>query len=340
MGSRACYVIIEYGAKRYFYHHWGAQTIPQDVFWGPRSALSYIETLSQADGLIASSYCEGAVAIDCDRKRLLLFGGEDILFCNSLRRVYLALLRIQWAEWQVAWAEDELGSIARAVGDDFTELENSEFVRPRVLARNDLEDSLQWDGAITSIRQAGQLRHYEIDFQADDLLWQGEQVIATLGTLPAGNIRRKGAGADYTSFLYIDADSAQVCYGIELFTHYRLHTELKSIWTGWHVDQHRQGMYKHAQLCGLNWQDYLCPRDEQIGLLSEILLREYEREPADILQALRDHGAKVEVADPAFFQDHSPQITLASKSSLLAATLQRWLAEDNHYENALRAGLC
>ena len=87
MGSRASYVIIKEGSKKYFYHHWGAQSIPEDLFWGSGPSVHFVQSLPETDGLLDNVWCEGAAVLDCDNQKLLLFGGEDILWSNSLKRI-------------------------------------------------------------------------------------------------------------------------------------------------------------------------------------------------------------------------------------------------------------
>ena len=108
MGSRANYIIIQDGKTSYYYHHWGAQRIPEDFLWGIEKALSFVEDQEQRDELLDMTWCEGAVVIDCDRQELIVYGGEEILYFNTLKRLYLALLRESWQGWHIRWPRYEI----------------------------------------------------------------------------------------------------------------------------------------------------------------------------------------------------------------------------------------
>ena len=42
MGHRATYAIRESGTIELFYSHWGALSVPVDIFWGPEEAEAFI----------------------------------------------------------------------------------------------------------------------------------------------------------------------------------------------------------------------------------------------------------------------------------------------------------
>jgi hypothetical protein len=107
MGSRANILLIEGGAHTLLYCHWCAMTLPTDLFWGPEMAVSFaLQQQPRQDGLdwLDDQWSEGGAAIDLDRRMLLFYGGDDILWDLRLRRLYLELLRQVWIGWQIRWA--------------------------------------------------------------------------------------------------------------------------------------------------------------------------------------------------------------------------------------------
>lgn len=99
-----------------FYSHWGANVIDRDLFWGPDAAFDFISGQGRSDSWMDDVWCEGGALLDLDAKRLLLFGGEDILFDPFLREGYLSLCRLSWSPWTVEWAHRGIRDLAGPVG--------------------------------------------------------------------------------------------------------------------------------------------------------------------------------------------------------------------------------
>ena len=89
MGQRANLVLVEDGKYQLFYSHWCANTLPRDLFWGPEHAVAFIRLQRAVDesGWLDDVWAEGGALLDLDRKRCLLYGGEDILYDVPLRRI-------------------------------------------------------------------------------------------------------------------------------------------------------------------------------------------------------------------------------------------------------------
>lgn len=49
MGQRANLVIIKQDGYDLHYSHWCANTLPQDLFWGPQHAIAFIEAQPKVD---------------------------------------------------------------------------------------------------------------------------------------------------------------------------------------------------------------------------------------------------------------------------------------------------
>ncbi|MBC8059818.1 MAG: hypothetical protein H7Y18_04050 [Clostridiaceae bacterium] len=78
-----------------YYSHWCANTLPRDIFWGPKHAINFIEIQVKTDfedWWLDDIWAEGGVIVDIEKKILLMYGGEDILFDIPLRKIYLKLL--------------------------------------------------------------------------------------------------------------------------------------------------------------------------------------------------------------------------------------------------------
>lgn len=96
MGHRANYAIVEAGSLALFYSHWGAKTVPADVFWGPSSTESFIRANSLSDEWVDSTWAEGGIAVDKNRRRALFFGDGELLDSPERWSLFLSLAGRVW----------------------------------------------------------------------------------------------------------------------------------------------------------------------------------------------------------------------------------------------------
>ncbi|MFC4101312.1 hypothetical protein [Paenibacillus xanthanilyticus] len=118
MGQRANLLIVRNQSYELFYSHWCANTLPTDLFWGEQFAIPFVEMQRKVDesGWLDDVWAEGGAVIDLDLKKLVLYGGEDILCDIPLRNLYLDLLRCTWHGWEVQWAYEGIVDLATYVG--------------------------------------------------------------------------------------------------------------------------------------------------------------------------------------------------------------------------------
>ena len=114
MGHRASYAIRQNGRVEVFYSHWGALTVPQDIFWGPAHAEGFIRSLEPSEEWLDDVWGEGGVALDKDKKRLAFYGGE---LAADLEELWLALMRQLWVGWSLRMVSG-MPEVAETVGVD------------------------------------------------------------------------------------------------------------------------------------------------------------------------------------------------------------------------------
>lgn len=178
MGQRAHYIIRSEGSFDLHYSHWGANRLDVDLLWGPEHAISFSEAQTRTDEWLNHVWCEGAALIDRDSKRLLWFGGEELLFNERERGVFHELLRASWPEWTVEWASNGLNDVVDALGVDrsvvavdtearepFTEDWGCRVVEP------------SWVTTIVSIRHRGSQQVGLSDYLPTDVIERSVQLI-------------------------------------------------------------------------------------------------------------------------------------------------------------------
>ncbi|MBL8227852.1 MAG: hypothetical protein JNL98_05225 [Bryobacterales bacterium] len=117
MGHRANHVIKENGRISLFYSHWGAKTVPADVFWGPVPAEAFIRTNAPLDHWLDEADAEGGIALDKDSRSACFFGMDDMSDEGPIEAEFLRLCRYVWK--QSGWSIDyrrELGDLVEFTG--------------------------------------------------------------------------------------------------------------------------------------------------------------------------------------------------------------------------------
>lgn len=335
MGSRANYILITSQQTSYYYHHWGAQTIPQDLFWGPENAQCFIKSLEPVDELLDDVWCEGAVLIDYPQQILMLYGGEDLQWHHTLKRVYLALLRLSWKGWRVYWAEYEWQSILQAFGhplEGYIEPKSLAFARLRT---SDLKKGLEYQDTLTTLKTDHQFLHLGMHFRCDVILAQGKKILKKLLKLPSTTIISQTCDAYYDSFLFIDMDKQSIVYQNEYNRHPELPGYLQKIWPDWEIEENLKGLYRHAQLCELDWQKLVISQEEALQVLTKLCLNNTQHDRGRVINMLNEQELTVTEVNPYYFQDTKPELTQTQKENHFYHILQQWLSIENHYEKAL-----
>jgi hypothetical protein len=181
MGHRANLIVVENGTYDLYYTHWGAVTLPGDLFWGPDHAVRFIRMQAPVDesGWLDDIWAEGGAVVDRDRRVLLLYGGEGLLYDAPYRHVYMDLLARVWAPWEVRWAYEGIADLADHVG----------YPREKVLADDEdggirslaPTENMQWIDTVASVRfPDGALRLYPLTGDPEWFLYSGPPLLETV----------------------------------------------------------------------------------------------------------------------------------------------------------------
>jgi hypothetical protein len=153
MGQRANLIIVQNNSYDLYYSHWCANTLPTDLFWGPQYAIAFIEMQTKVDesGWLNDVWAEGGVVLDLGKKKLLFYGGEDILYDVSLRRLLISLMQITWHGWEIKWANEGITDLASYVGYPIENVLTEHEIRTidLVLAPPEEKD---WVDTVASVR--------------------------------------------------------------------------------------------------------------------------------------------------------------------------------------------
>lgn len=138
----------------------------------------------------------------------------------------------------------------------------------------------------------------------------------------------------HEGFLFIDVQNKSIQYCDEFYRHHNILKSIKEKWPLWDINEHNLGMYRHASLCSLPWQEYVMSEEDSLNCIRESFLHESKFDPANTLKAISKESDNIQV-NPYFFQKAKPGITLAEKTQLLDEVIAIWGSSENYYEKAL-----
>jgi hypothetical protein len=327
MGQRANLVIVSGGRAELFYSHWRANTLDVDLFWGPPYATAFVR--AQQGGAevrwLDDVWAEGGAVIDHDRRVLLFFGGEDVMYDVPRRRLHLALMARLWRGWDVRWAYGDIADIAAYVG----------VPKETVLAAEDDPEPTDlsppaergWVNVAVTVRRGdGSCRVYPSHDLIDDLARAGPGLLAAAA---ARDGERHVRWSDWTTTfpqagLHADEPERTVEFwqadpGVECAA------RAARCWPGWTVRFHGDHYEWHAPRAG-GALEY--PTPDPAALANEIrdrLLRPAGRSGADLMldltARLRDEGKGEVTANPHALEDAQLDLSEATKIELLEAAL-------------------
>lgn len=324
MGQRANLIIVENGAHRLFYSHWCANTLPHDLFWGPDHATAFIRIQREVDesGWLDEIWAEGGAVVDLDRRVLLLYGGEDVLYDIPMRRVYLDLLRRVWTRWEVRWAFEGIADLAEYVG----------FPRDRVLSERAVSpactleppEERSWVDTVASIRtRSEQIRLYPLPGTVDDYLYCGLNLLDCCQTesgeaelsldewtdsFPTGGVHIDGITRTIEFWIACDAPDVE--------------RRVTQRWLGWNVQWRRDHYEFHLNVTQGRLRFPIPSRRRLESQIKEMLLHETSGSSVDLIaRAIGTEAGDVEKVqiNPWALRDDRLEIPVDDRRRILSS---------------------
>jgi hypothetical protein len=325
MGHRATFAIREDGEIELFYSHWGALSVPRDIFWGPEAAEEYIRANQESDGWLDDVWGEGGVGLNKDERLMSWFGGETLGYGRH-RELFQELISALWAEegWTVR-AVEGMPDIAESVGVDRS-VALADPVEPWAVQPEELGE--QWKdaqtksyfGLVTLLQEDGTPETMVIDCGISPFLAAGSDVLEHLEQLPrVAEVleyhetrppeeweEEAGRRAPVTNYLnsgaVIDLSGRRITYFGAATSAYDLEY-FSDAWGGWTITRHDEGLRGHFRRAGLETPEaFLQPQwwggDESVepeeltedDLLSEIAqtLLEERSDPVEFMRRVTE----------------------------------------------------
>ena len=251
MGHRANFAIVRDREFDLYYSHWGAYKLPNNLFWGPAHAQTFVEKQRLVDrtvGWLDGVWAEGGAVIDQEKKTLLFFGGEYIEEDIELREVYLEMLRHSWKGWDIEWAYDGILDIASYVGvSQDAVLESIDIPSHCTLSSPEERD---WLESICTVSQNGVTKAFPLADDPEEYLLYGPKLLVDASLQKLGCelldindwIDRLPSGGFHVDMESRTLDFWLACSSEGIFE------AVQKRWPGWEVRWHRDRYDSQIQL--------------------------------------------------------------------------------------------
>lgn len=320
MGQRANLITVEDGEYTLRYDHWCANRLDDILFWGPGHALDYFDAQDKVgeEGWLDEIWAEGGAVLDLDKKYLIWWGGEDILYDLPRRRVYLKLQEKIWNGWIVEWAHRGIVDLA-----EYVRYPKENVLTDRNILREPTEIRLAqggWNETVGAIKTIeGNSKLFVLPANVENYLFNGVDLVDQckaekgLEKLVWEHWRRYGSFP--TGGFWIDEErktmefwAARTCPNVV--------QDLKRVWDDWDVEWHRDN---YEFLVDKMDGELVLPETHESELVESLrksLLRD-DGKPGlglalDTNETLRGEGLKVEI-NPWLFKSHHVKKPLESK---------------------------
>jgi hypothetical protein len=330
MGQRANYVLVEDSGYRLYYSHWNANTAPSDLFWGPEPAVRFIRRQRECspEEWLDEVWCEGGAVVDPIRRRLVLFGGEELRWEVQLRRVYLDLLRCVWKGWSVGWAHGGIVDLARYVGVPKHRVLCT--AEPRRHPLGLAVDLAETEAVISVSDAAGRLGFYPLGHQLDGALQLGPALLEELHSLGG----RKSLWLDEHRLVSVGLGGAHLDVTARRLEFWLaaeapdIEERVRSHWPGWTVDWQLDRFETQLERTGDALRFPEPPRSQVLRDVLRILRRSPPTSsPVDGLMQVAFHSAEeaehVEINRYALRYDPQ-QLEEAERERILAEALESY----------------
>lgn len=363
MGVRANYVLIEGGAIDIYYSHWGAMHVPAIVIDGLDATRASIRDEGPTtESLMDDIWAEGGILLDVDRRALLFFGGENIMFSPPWQRIFLRMMRRVWPGWSIAWAGRGIVDIASYPGvADFLRINPSSLIRrnepvtdqpfAEAKIRNPHENPWVYT-VITAKWDDGRVGDYTFDSALDGYLLFGPSLLDILHEREPDALPYEESSG---KIVYYDAPDQALREGAYINTRARamwiMHDKplysaklerIERMWAGWSMREHFEGLGRQVALSGRDPSLVAAPYDQvEAEIIGDLMHNHYDdddsdsrllaRELADRLaeQSEPDYATRAvvhnEIAHPT---PSPPRLPAAERRAYLTHLLQQALRDD------------
>ncbi len=330
MGSRANYIITHHGIHEIFYAHWGAQKVTRDFFFGPDMAIAVVRSTAVTDQLLDDVWAEGGAVINLDRKRLRLWGGEDVGFDIGQRELWLELLALSWPDWDVAWADHGIFELADQIGIPRTDVRGKGFeaFEPNESSGLNLDHSGSPDSFVTLRNENGQLNDFLLDPEPESLIAEGPRLLEMLKAHAESAIPKEDDPLWPHLGIYFDVNSKSMWMSYGSTFDPDVDEAVSRIWPGWAVRCHTIGMPKHLALTGRDPKLFQLPAERHISSVAS-MIKSGDTDPGRLLRDLeKDDPTWKDKSNlnPYFLQQHGIGLTAEAREDYFLKVLSAWRA--------------
>ena len=312
MGQRANLIVIENNELELYYDHWCANELDAVLFWGVDESIKFFRDHDKKgdEWWLDTVWCEGGAVIDLDKNILLWFGGEDIIYDISLRKLLLELMQTNWPGFRIVWAFEGIADLAAYAGYDINKVIASKnaFSTDKILSVFNPDEEINYRDCAISIRNLNnEIEIYTtyLDVSLEEFLLFGSGMVSIKrgAKYYSEYIDNPESDNALHSGIHIDPNKKEIhiwsCFEVVVVHHDRL----RKAWDGYKLFYHKDDYEIHTKLTDGKLRFVQRERNVLIHELKQIVCKEF-RDPFNtvntVINALTEQNKKVEVSAAVF----------------------------------------
>ncbi|MFX1704545.1 hypothetical protein PV783_11355 [Chitinophaga sp. CC14] len=303
MGQRANYVIKNGDQLTIHYHHWRANSIASDLYFGEKPFLRYISECTVREELMDPIWMEGFVILDMAEK-LLGFWAWELENETSVLRYYLSALKKKWPGWQIMHLANEMYDAEPLLGIDYVSQQPAtkfECTDPADIINDPLGD---YPNVLFIIRQNEKLFVAETNITLESIICYGKDIVALLETRPAISMPAEGQ-TRALDHLFIDVDNKQLIANASIFGIWKM---MAHKWPEYTLKMGRMGYLAMLEEANIPTIGLEIPKEKVQEAFAHMTTPRETYDPTDLINHLtKEPGTKIEFINPHFFDKVSPR---------------------------------
>lgn len=319
MGHRSNFVIIQNREINIYYSHWGATSIPKDIFYGPEVTIDYIQSLQPVETLLDDLWCEGGVLVDTYEKQLIFWGGDGYEY-PPIRKYFISLLQLNWEGWGIRWAEQGIIDIAQYLKIDLSQVQTDIDYYHWANYRGWLENSKtnRTETVLTIKYHPELILDYRFDNYLTELLSTGSQMFELLQSSDVTVIPPE---EKVSSGAYLNLFEKEIWVWWGRPTDERVVRKILKHWNGWIVKRHTEGLPFQVELSGRNPDGIRIQPEAAIEQILNDITKTDRFDPQKWIDTIASNCIDIEYENiwinPDTLKNYQPQITDKEKQKIL-----------------------
>lgn len=318
MGQRGNYIIKSKNKVAYYYTHWRALTIAEDLYLGPKRFLEYVTSCQEDDELMEYAWMEGCVVVDIPQKELY-FWSLHFEQNTSVIEHYLVQLSNKWQGWEIKHLKNRMHDIENILTIDYTSKQDlPDFIAAKKI--DIINDAVEdWVETVIVIKKTDKIEVRKTqNIYTSNILMYGQDIIELLLEKSRYDLHKE-ENYRSCSTIVIDVDNREL-YVDEY--EFGLKESCLSKWPGYNITIGDYGYIGVLKLAGINTEGLLLDQKHVIEHFQGITCPKNDFDPVSFAEEITESNDDV-TFNPNFFDTTRPKRTILERIFLAISNIRK-----------------